>query len=181
MPEILQHLGVRDLTVLTRADNWPDNLLDEALRVYPVGHDEGCGNALCHRATFLYGLLYEHAQLGEQLHANLQELFGVHDVELFSQLAAMVRERHVVDAHGANVYLPNLEGMNLPIGFIHGAENRCYLPVSTETTYNMLVERFGAQQYERHLIQGYGHIDCIFGKNAAVDVYPVIARYLDAH
>jgi cholesterol oxidase len=181
MPEILQHLGVRDLTVLTRADTWPDNLLDEALRVYPVGHGEGCGNALCHRATFLYGLLYEHAQLGEQLHANLQELFGVHDVELFSQLAAMVRAGHVVDAHGANVYLPNLEGMDLPIGLIHGTENRCYLPVSTETTYNMLVERFGAQQYERHLIPGYGHLDCIIGKNAAVDVYPVIARYLDAH
>jgi len=181
MPEILQHLGVRDLTVLTRADNWPNNLLDEALRIYPVGHDEGCGNALCHRATFLYGLLYEHAQLGEQLHANLQELFGVHDVELFSQLATMVRAGHVVDANGANVYLPNLKGMDFPIGFIHGTENRCYLPVSTETTFNMLVDRFGAQQYERHLIQGYGHIDCIFGKNAAVDVYPVIARYLDAH
>jgi cholesterol oxidase len=87
----------------------------------------------------------------------------------------------VVDAHGANVYLPNLEGMNLPIGFIHGTENRCYLPVSTETTFNMLVDRFGAQQYERHLIPGYGHLDCIFGKNAAVEVYPVIARYLDAH
>jgi cholesterol oxidase len=181
MPEILQHLGVRDLTVLTRADNWPNNLLDEALRIYPVGHDEGCGNALCHRATFLYGLLYEHAQLGEQLHTNLQELFGVHDVELFSQLATMVRAGHVVDANGANVYLPNLKGMDFPIGFIHGTENRCYLPVSTETTFNMLVDRFGAQQYERHLIQGYGHIDCIFGKNAAVDVYPVIARYLDAH
>jgi cholesterol oxidase len=181
MPEILQHLGVRDLTVLTRADNWPNNLLDEALRIYPVGHDEGCGNALCHRATFLYGLLYEHAQLGEQLHANLQELFGMHNVELFSQLATMVRAGHVVDAIGANVYLPNLKGMDFPLGFIHGTENRCYLPVSTETTFNMLVDRFGAQQYERHLIQGYGHIDCIFGKNAAVDVYPVIARYLDAH
>jgi cholesterol oxidase len=53
--------------------------------------------------------------------------------------------------------------------------------VSTETTFNMLVDRFGAQQYERHLIPGYGHLDCIFGKNAAVEVYPVIARYLDAH
>ncbi|WP_144155710.1 GMC family oxidoreductase N-terminal domain-containing protein [Paraburkholderia sp. BCC1885] len=181
MPEMLQHLGVRDLTALTRAGNWPDNLLDEALRVYPVGHDEGCDSALCHRATFLYGLVYEHAQLGEQLHANLQELFGVHDIELFSQLAAMVRAGHVVDAHGADVYLPNLEGMNLPIGFIHGAENRCYLPVSTETTFNLLTARFGAQQYERHLIPGYGHLDCIFGKNAAQDVYPLITRYLDAH
>jgi cholesterol oxidase len=181
MPQILEHLGVRDLTVLTKAGNWPDNLLDEALRLYPVGHDEGCGNALCHRATFLYGLLYEHAQLGEQLHANLQELFGVHDIELFSQLAAMVRAGHVVDAAGQDVYLPQLENMNLPLGFIHGTKNRCYLPVSTETTFNLLVERFGAAQYERHMIEGYGHLDCIFGKDAAVDVYPVIARYLDGH
>jgi cholesterol oxidase len=181
MPEMLEHLGVKDLTVLTRAGNWPHNLLDEALRVYPVGHEQGCGNALCHRATFLYGLLYEHAQLGEHLHANLQELFGVHDVELFSQLAAMVRAGHVVNAQGENVYLPKLDAMNLPIGFIHGAENQCYLPVSTETTFNLLVERFGAANYERHVIPGYGHLDCIFGKNAALDVFPVIVRYLDGH
>jgi len=181
MPQILEHLGIEDLTVLTWADDWPHNLLDEALRLYPAGHDEGCGNALRHRATFLYGLLYEHAQLSEQLHANLQELFGVHDVELFSQLAAMIRAGHVVDAHGDNVYLPNLERMNLPLCFVHGAENRCYLPVSTETTFNALVERFGEAQYERHVIPGYGHLDCIFGKNAAVDVYPVIVRYLEGH
>jgi cholesterol oxidase len=181
MPQIMEHLGVRDLTVLTRAGNWPDNLLDEALRLFPVGHEEGCGNALCHRATFLYGLLYEHAQLNGQLHANLQELFGVHDIALFNQLAAIVRTGHLVDAAGQDVYLPNLERMNLPLGFIHGSENRCYLPVSTETTFNLLVERFGAAKYERHVIPGYGHLDCIFGKNAAVDVYPVIADYLDRH
>jgi cholesterol oxidase len=181
MPEMLEVLGVRDMSVITRAGNWPGNLLDEALRLYPVDHDEGCGNALCHRATFMYGLLYEHAQLSERLHANLHELFGVHDVSLFSQLAAMIRKGHVVDAAGKDVYLPNLENMNMPLGFIHGSKNGVYRPVSTETTFNLLVERFGAEQYERHVIPGYGHIDCIFGKNAAVDVYPVIARYLDGH
>ncbi|CAH2804629.1 MAG: hypothetical protein CPDRYMAC_2937 [uncultured Paraburkholderia sp.] len=32
------------------------------------------------------------------------------------------------------------------------------------------------------LIPGYRHIDCIFGKHAAIDVfYPVIQKYLDAH
>lgn len=181
MSELLQHLGVKDLTVLTHADEWPQNLLDEALRLYPVGHEEGCGNAVCHRATFLYGLLYEHAQLSDTLHSNLQELFGVHDTKLFSQLSAMVRAGHVVNENAENVYLPNLEGMDLPIGFIHGAENRCYLPVSTEKTFKLLTDRFGAQQYERHVIPGYGHLDCIFGKDAAADVYPVIVRYLDAH
>jgi cholesterol oxidase len=180
-PQILQHLGVKDLTAYTRHANWPHNLLDEALRLFPVGHDEECNNAVCHRATFLYGLVYEHSQLNEPVHANLHELFGVHDVELFNQLAAMIRAGHLVDANGDDVYLRNLDGMKLPIAFIHGTENRCYLPESTQMTYDMLVDRFGPDNYERHLIAGYGHIDCIFGRNAAADVYPTIVRHLEAH
>jgi cholesterol oxidase len=187
IPGIMKHLGVRDLTAYTQDDSWPANLLDEALRLYPLDHDEGCGNPVCHRATFLYGLLYEHEQLNETLHSNLQELLGVHDVEVFRHLATMVRAGKVVDAEGNDVYLTGtggmkgLEGMRMPIGFIHGEKNETYLPKSTELTFDMLVSRFPEQPYERHLIPGYGHIDCMFGKNASVDVYPLIRRYLDAH
>jgi cholesterol oxidase len=187
IPDIMKHLGVLDLTAYTEHKSWPHNLLDEALRFYPLDHDEGCGNPICHRATFLYGLLYEHAQLNETLHANLQELLGVHDVEVFKHLATMVRAGKVVDAAGKDVYLPGadgmkgLKGMRRPIGFIHGDRNETYLPKSTLLTYEMLTGHFPEQPYERHIIPGYGHIDCIFGKNAAVDVYPVIAKYLDAH
>ncbi|WP_109481747.1 GMC oxidoreductase [Paraburkholderia sp. C35] len=180
-PQILQHLGVKDLTAYTQHEKWPHNMLDEALKYFPVGHDESCSSPVCHRATFLYGLLYEHAQLDEKLHSNLQELFGIHDIELFNHLAAMVREGHVIDAEGNDVYMPKIEGMNLPIAFIHGEENLCYLPTSTEMTYNLLVEQFGQDNYERHVIPGYGHIDCIFGKQAAIDVFPTMVRYLDAH
>jgi cholesterol oxidase len=180
-PQILQHLGIRDLTAYTQHAKWPHNMLDEALKFFPVEHDEMCSNAVCHRATFMYGQLYEHAQLDETLHGNLQELFGIHDVELFNQLAAMVRAGHVVDANGDDVYMPNLDGMNLPIGFIHGSKNLCYLPASTEMTFDMLVDRFGPENYERHVIEGYGHIDCVFGKRAAFDVFPTIVRHLDAH
>jgi cholesterol oxidase len=187
VPDIMEHLGVLDLTAFTEHRPWPHNLLDEALRLYPLSHKQGCGSPICHRATFLYGLLYEHEKLNETLHSNLQELFGVHDVSVFKHLAAMVRAGKVVDAEGRDVYLSGadgmrgLEGMRLPIGFIHGERNETYLPKSTLMTYDMLVEHFPEQPYERHIIPGYGHIDCIFGKNAAVDVYPVIARYLNAH
>ncbi|MFM0246862.1 alpha/beta fold hydrolase [Paraburkholderia sediminicola] len=187
VPGIMAHLGVHDLTAFTEHGSWPQNLLDEALRFYPLNHKQGCGSPICHRATFLYGLLYEHGQLSETLHSNLQELFGVHDIEVFRHLAAMVRAGKVVDAAGQDVYLrgmdgmKGLEGMRRPIGFIHGEKNETYLPKSTLITYDMLVEHFPEQPYERHIIPGYGHIDCIFGKNAAVDVYPVIARYLNAH
>jgi len=98
-----------------------------------------------------------------------------------------VRAGKVVDAAGKDVYLTGadgmkgLEGMRRPIGFIHGDRNETYLPKSTLLTYEMLTGHFPEQPYERHIISGYGHIDCIFGKNAAVDVYPVIAKYLDAH
>ncbi|HEX7935422.1 MAG TPA: alpha/beta fold hydrolase [Paraburkholderia sp.] len=187
LPGIMQYLGVTDLNAYTQHEKWPHNLFDEALRLFPVDHDEGCGNPICHRATFMYGLLYEHAQVSETLHSNLQELFGVHDVGVFRHLAAMVRARKVVNAKGDDVYLQGsngmkgLAGMRLPIGFIHGDRNETYLPESTALTYGMLMNAFPEQPYERHLIPGYGHIDCIFGKNAAVDVYPIIARYLDAH
>jgi cholesterol oxidase len=99
----------------------------------------------------------------------------------------MVRAGKVVDAEGQDVYLAGtngmkgLEGLRLPIGFIHGDRNETYVPKSTELTFDLLVRHFPEQPYERHLIPGYGHIDCIFGKNASVDVYPVIVRYLDAH
>jgi len=187
IPDIMQHLGVTDLTAYTKDKRWPHNLYDEALRLYPVDHDEGCGNPICHRATFMYGLLYEHAQVSETLHSNLQELLGVHDVGVFKHLAAMVRAGKVVDADGDDVYLrgargmKGLAGMRIPIGFIHGDCNETYVPQSTALTYEMLVNAFPEQPYERHLIAGYGHIDCIFGKNAARDVYPTIARYLNAH
>ena len=69
--------------------------------------------------------------------------------------------------------------MAIPIGFVHGAENRCFLPVSTEMTVKNLSERNGPELYERHVIPGYGHIDCIYGENAAADVYPYILAHLE--
>ena len=84
-----------------------------------------------------------------------------------------------MDRDGGEVYLPHLERMAIPITFISGAENECFLPESTETTYNLLREKNGKKLYARHVIPNYGHIDCIYGKNAARDVYPFILEQLD--
>ena len=69
--------------------------------------------------------------------------------------------------------------MAIPIRFIHGAENRCFLPASTEKTVEVLSAKDGAALYSRKVIPAYGHIDCIFGKNASADVYPFIVEHLD--
>ena len=33
--------------------------------------------------------------------------------------------------------------------------------------------------YSRHVIENYGHIDCIFGRNAVTDVFPHILAHLE--
>jgi cholesterol oxidase len=76
--------------------------------------------------------------------------------------------------------MQHLDRLKLPICFVHGAENQCYLPISTQTTYEALRAANGSQLYNRHVIPGYGHIDCMYGKNAAEDVYPYIVEHLQA-
>jgi len=94
-------------------------------------------------------------------------------------LAQMVRQGKLVAYDGADIYLPHLDRLAIPIAFIHGAENACFLPESTRVTFDLLRETNGAGLYSRHVIPGYGHIDCIYGKNAAQDVYPFMLHHLE--
>ena len=180
LPDVLKTMGVNDLTAYsdTHAD-WEQRLMDDALRLYPIEHDEECHNAVCHRISFFYGLLYDHKNLSQYFHDNLHELFGVCNIDTFEHLARMIRAGHVVAADGSDAYLPHLDRMNVPIAFIHGADNQCYLPKSTELTYDALRKTNGEALYTRTVIDGYGHIDCIFGRNAVVDVYPHILAHLE--
>jgi cholesterol oxidase len=85
----------------------------------------------------------------------------------------------VLDRNGRDAYLPHLERLALPICFIHGAKNACFKPESTARTLQRLSQANGRQLYERHVVPGYGHIDCIVGKNAARDIFPLIVAHLD--
>lgn len=101
------------------------------------------------------------------------------NIAAFEHLSTMVRAEQVVTHEGDDPYLPHLDRLALPIRFIHGAENSCYLPESTKRTYDRLVEAHGEALYSRTVIPEYGHIDCIFGRRAAEDVYPHILEHLE--
>ena len=181
LPSFLEALGVPSLTGYTDTHaDWQDRLYDKFLQLYPVEATERCESAVCHRITFMYGLLFEHEQLNAATHNALHEMFGVGNIKAFEHLALMTRQGHIVGANGAEIYLPHLDRLAIPITFIHGAENQVFLPESTETTYNLLREKNGRGLYQRHVVPRYGHIDCIFGKNAVVDIYPLVLQHLEA-
>ncbi|MGH9403372.1 MAG: alpha/beta hydrolase [Terriglobia bacterium] len=181
IPEVLDALGVKSLnTYVTSAAWWQEKLDEAAMRFYPMPEDQLCTSPVCHRITFMYSQVFEHQQLNAATHGSLHETFGATNIRAFEHLSRMVRTGHIVTAEGANAYLPHLERLAIPIAFISGGENRCFLPETTEITYNLLSEKNGKHLYTRTVIPHYGHADSILGKNAALDVYPAIAEHLEA-
>ena len=180
LPSFLDELGVKSLTayVDTHAD-WRERLYDAALKLYPVHLTEECDNPVCNRISFMYAPLYQHEQLNQLTHDTLHELFGVANIRAFEHIALLARKGHLVAMDGAEAYLPHLDRLAIPIKFIHGAANQCFLPESTEITYNLLRQANGDKLYSRTVVPGYGHIDCIYGKNAVNDIFPLMLSHLE--
>ena len=181
LPGVLRALGKQSLTARAGGprDTWRAKLFDAALRAVPVKLQETCTSSVCRRITFMYGPLYRHEQLNRATHDAMHELFGVTSLTLFEELARMVREGHAVRADGTS-YLRDLDRLAIPITFIHGEDNGCFLPESTLRTYQALCEANGDADYRRRVVPGYGDVDCLIGKNAVRDVYPLILEHLSA-
>ena len=180
LPSLLKKWGFESLNVYSDKNaNYINRILNQALRLYPIKAGKADTNPVSHRISFLYGKLYQLEQLNDATYDNLHELFGIANISGFEHLALLVRKGHLVGADGTESYIGNLERLAIPMTFIHGEENNCWLPESTEYTYNLLRDVNGEELYKRHVIPNYGHIDCIFGKNAVNDVYPFILQQLE--
>ena len=181
-PSLLDTLGIDAVNARAETyDKFWERALDKLTQIIvPFQGEERTRSATSNRITALYGPLYELDQLNQAtVDYGLPETFGAANIDAFKQLALIARTTHIVASDGSDRYLPHLDHLALPISFIHGAENACFKPESTERTLDRLVTANGAEWYDRHVIPNYGHIDCIFGKNAARDVYPHMLSHLE--
>jgi cholesterol oxidase len=181
LPNLLDKMGLKSMNPYTDTNaDWKNKLFNSVLRLNPVEKEERTTDPVSNRITFIYGQLYELDNLNKATFEALHEMFGIVNIDALKNLALMVRKKQVVDADGKDVYLPNLKtNFNIPVAFIHGDENACFLPESTEATYRSLKEAYPNTRFSRQVIPNYGHIDCIFGKNAAKDVFPHILEHLE--
>jgi cholesterol oxidase len=69
---------------------------------------------------------------------------------------------------------------SIPITFVSGELNQCYLPVSTERTFQWLQSVNDPALYRRHVTPGYGHIDNFMGATANRDCYALFLEQLEA-
>ena len=67
----------------------------------------------------------------------------------------------------------------IPMMLFSGSDNKVLTPESTDKSYSILRDTFGSDLYERHVIQGYGHLDCWMGREAYKDVFPLVRAQAD--
>ena len=175
--QVLISSGFDVLTTDVDPDRWQEQMFDQVMKLYPS--HEGCRSEVCRRILFMYGEVYKHDMLNEATHDAIHEMFGTANVLVLKHVTDMVRAKHPLDRHGKDVYSPNVARLKMPIAFLHGAENRMFLPEGSKRTYDWLVENNGPEHYVRHVLPVYGHMDCFMGKDAARDVFPVVIKELD--
>jgi choline dehydrogenase-like flavoprotein len=177
LPTLLKAAGIGTMTTDYDPPGAFDMALDAIMRAFGGRHRDE--SAVARRIMFIYGDTYDNARLNDKTLQAMEDIFGVSNMTFFEHIAMMIRRGHSVDAQGAEVYLSNLERITTPITFVHGEHNRMFLPESTQKTFDLLCRVNGPDQYRRHIIPGYAHLDCWVGENAEMDVYPLALRELE--
>jgi cholesterol oxidase len=177
---ILRLAGRKTLDADFDEHSWIHWLLDRALRIYST--PERCSNPACRRILLLFGESFKHSQLNVATHDAIQEWFGRTSVRALVHLSRMLRARHAVNADGEDVYRETLRRepwrLSFPIAFMHGKDNREFVPRATAETLALLCERRRGGPYTREVFPGWGHMDFFVGR-CATPIFSWIADQLD--
>jgi choline dehydrogenase-like flavoprotein len=182
-------------------DSYFNQLVNQILRFYPDDRKEICNNVSCHRCSLIFGRyvslpsfppvkltdgwyrLWNHRNLNEATHRQINRFFGGVNMTLLHLLMQMGVRGYVTGNAPLFKELTtptNVARLNgIPIMLFSGGDNHVLDPQSTDKTYSVLRDTFGDGLYERHIVPGYGHLDCWMGREAYIDVFPLIRQQVD--
>ncbi|GAP84152.1 putative cholesterol oxidase [Rosellinia necatrix] len=169
-------------------DSYIQKALNELLRLMPDHRKEICNNASCHRISLVFARCWNHRNLNEATHRQIDRFFGGVNMSLLHLLMRQGLEGHVMSNQPVYEHLDTPENVRklkgLPFLLFVGGDNAVLSPESTERTYEVLTDTFSGHQnagiqYRRRVVPGYGHLDCWMGRNAWKDVYPFVLEEVD--
>ena len=172
----------------SRDEGLVQQALNQLLRLYPSERKEICNNASCHRCSFVFGRCWNHGNLNEVTHRQIDRFFGGVNTTQLRLLMRQGYEGHVMNNEGVQLTthtnIRRLRGV--PVHVWVGRDNAVLSPEATSRTYETLCNVFGGDEddggtvrYRRNVVRGYGHLDGWMGRWAWRDVYPMVRAEVD--
>jgi hypothetical protein len=150
------------------------HLPDAAIGALAAVVPHPCTSPVCHRQEAAFGVLLEHAQVDEETHALMGALIPVVNAGFLRDVVPLTRQPSALGAEDER----HLARLALPITLLSGEHNQTFLPAGTEASFKRLCAANGPALYRRHVLAGYGHLDCLIGERADEDVFPHIVEAL---
>ncbi|KAI0472100.1 glucose-methanol-choline oxidoreductase [Xylariaceae sp. FL0804] len=130
----------------SRYDSRRQRALNELLRLLPQARGELCNNATCHRISLVYARCWNHRNLNEATHRQIDRFFGGVNMRLLHLLMRQGYAGHTMG--NAPLYerldtpdnVARLRGV--PVLLFVGRDNAVLSPESTERTYEVLTDAF---------------------------------------
>jgi hypothetical protein len=131
-----------------------------------------------------FGHCWTHSNSSYATHLYLGRLFdGVH-THFLAHLSSMgaTTSHHIRTNHPCFSELAtprNLARLKvIKTVFLYGDQNAVWSRQATKDSHDTLRAAFPDVEYDRMIIEGYGHLDCWMGMNAYKDVWPRVKRHI---
>jgi len=139
------------------------------------------GAAVAMRVEALYGPVFVASNLTGRTKAALGDLYGPVSMAAGQHVQAIARAGRLVDATGKDSYLRSAQVPEIPVLLLHGSRNGVSLRSGAQKSLNWLRSKQPGGHFEAIISENYGHDDSLIGHQAPVEVFPVIARHLEAY
>jgi cholesterol oxidase len=156
-----------------------EEAVDELLRFAPMPAEWQTLGPVCRRIYAIYGPVMRPAHINRETRDALDWIFGYGNITSFGHIRQFIRKRRLVDATGADVYLPHVDLLHAHVVLLQGTENQLFLPEGSAATLEWLRKHHGEAACARVLVPEYAHLDCFLGRDAARDVFPLVLQQLD--
>jgi hypothetical protein len=135
-----------------------------------------------HRMDLLYGRDFAIANVDQPVFDFIDDHFGPLNMDTVAQAVHFARQHEISDWRGASLYLDDMakslaQLQAFRVLSVHGQDNGLCQAESGELTAD-LYEQVAPGRYERFVVPGHGHQDCLIGRHLATRVFPRIIGFL---
>jgi hypothetical protein len=145
-----------------------------------------CDNEVCQFANYMYGvgpnILWRHENLDQGTHEWVAREFGFCPFSLLRQIGHAQRTGYIAPVDGLPELPNSLVDMepktDARFAFFAGQANRLFLPEGQRRSFEHF-NKFRPGYHTLREFPGLTHLDIMFGRSSASDVFPLILEELD--